>query len=149
MAAAVNAAEHSAFRLMADEFGGLEMTMRSLLLAITLLMATPVMAEDNEAGVPLSPKEAAGAWVLESQGHSLCRLTLGTAKIGGDAYSVKRAADCAGELPGQPIGWKATADGMALVGADGGTILSFNRWSNSLFVSHRSSGIDVQLRRAG
>jgi len=23
----------------------------------------------------------------------------------------------------------------------------FNRWSNSLFVSHRSSGVDVQLMR--
>ena len=125
------------------------MKVRSLLLAMGLVIATPVMAEDNEAGVPLSPKEAAGAWVLESQGHSLCRLTLGTAKLAGETYAVKRAADCAGALPSQPVGWKATADGMALVGADGGTILAFARWSNSLFVSHRSSGIDVQLRRAG
>ena len=25
--------------------------------------------------------------------------------------------------------------------------MGFNRWSNSLFVAHRSSGVDVQLRR--
>ena len=36
---------------------------------------------------------------------------------------------------------------MRLVSADGAPLLSFNRWSNSLFVSHRSSGVDVQLRR--
>jgi hypothetical protein len=28
-------------------------------------------------------------------------------------------------------------------------LASFNRWSNSLFVSHRSGGVDVQLMRGG
>jgi hypothetical protein len=26
-------------------------------------------------------------------------------------------------------------------------VIAFNRWSNSLFVSHRSSGVDIQLKR--
>jgi hypothetical protein len=28
-------------------------------------------------------------------------------------------------------------------------VIAFNRWSNSLFVSHRASGADIQLRRGG
>jgi hypothetical protein len=36
---------------------------------------------------------------------------------------------------------------MALTGANGQALAPFNRWSNSLFVSHRSSGVDVQLMR--
>jgi hypothetical protein len=36
---------------------------------------------------------------------------------------------------------------MSLVDSDGQTVLGFSRWSNSLFVSHRSSGVDVQLKR--
>jgi hypothetical protein len=36
---------------------------------------------------------------------------------------------------------------MALTGVDGQVLAPFNRWSNSLFVSHRSSGVDVQLMR--
>jgi hypothetical protein len=38
---------------------------------------------------------------------------------------------------------------MALTDPGGKTILAFHRWSNSLFVSHRASGVDVQLRRGG
>jgi len=29
----------------------------------------------------------------------------------------------------------------------GQPVIAFNRWSNSLFVSHRASGVDVQLKR--
>jgi hypothetical protein len=28
-------------------------------------------------------------------------------------------------------------------------VLSFGRWSNSLFVSHQASGVDIQLQRGG
>jgi hypothetical protein len=105
--------------------------------------AGPVAAEDREAGVPLSPAEAAGAWTLESAGHAVCAIRLGA------DHSAHAASDCAGALPGPPAGWRPTADGMALVGADGQALLGFNRWSNSLFVSHRASGVDVQLRRGG
>ena len=100
-------------------------------------------AEDREAGVPLTPAEAAGAWTLESAGHAICTLQLGA------DHSARAASDCAGALPGAPTGWRPTADGMALLGAGGQPLLGFNRWSNSLFVSHRASGVDVQLRRGG
>lgn len=118
--------------------------------AVAALAASAALAQtpDHEAGVPLTPAEAAGAWVLETGGHSLCALTLGTAKAPG-GYAVKRAADCTGDLSAQPVAWAPTAHGMKLVGANGQTVLGFGRWSNSLFVSHRNSGDDVQLRRGG
>ena len=40
-------------------------------------------------------------------------------------------------------------DGAALVDGQGQVLIDFNRWSNSLLVSHQSSGVDVQLRRGG
>ena len=104
------------------------------------LVSTAALAADNEAGVPLSPAEAAGAWTIETGGHSLCTLQLGA------NHSVKAPGDCGGTFASAPTSWQSTNDGMALTGADGQT-LSFGRWSNSLFVSHRSSGEDVQLRR--
>jgi hypothetical protein len=36
---------------------------------------------------------------------------------------------------------------MNLVDANGQTLVGFGRWSNSLLVSHRNSGVDVQLVR--
>lgn len=117
--------------------------------ALTAVMgALPVVAaaEDHEAGVPLTPAEAAGAWTLESAGRNLCVLTLGKARAG-TGYAVQVPATCHEYIPGAPAAWRATPDGMALVDAGGQTLISFNRWSNSLFVSHRSSGVDVQLKR--
>jgi len=98
--------------------------------------------DDHEAGVPLTPAEAAGVWTLASGGRDQCHLTLGA------AHSVKADAGCREILPG-PAGWQPTSDGMALTDSSGRTILAFHRWSNSLFVSHRASGVDVQLRRGG
>jgi hypothetical protein len=98
--------------------------------------------DDHEAGVPLTPAEAAGVWTLASGGRDQCHLTLGA------AHSVNADAGCREILPG-PTGWQPTRDGMALTDAGGKTILAFHRWSNSLFVSHRASGVDVQLRRGG
>jgi hypothetical protein len=100
-------------------------------------------AEDNEAGAPLTPAEAAGAWTIESAGRALCTLTLGV------SHTVKAPATCGDVLPTSPTGWQPTKDGMQLVGADGQPVMAFHRWSNSLFVSHRSSGVDIQLRRGG
>ena len=98
---------------------------------------------DNEAGVPLAPAEAAGAWTVASAGKDLCVLTLGA------AHTVKAPATCGDALPSIPTGWQPTRDGMRLVGAGGQPVLAFHRWSNSLFVSHRASGVDIQLRRGG
>jgi hypothetical protein len=102
-------------------------------------------AEDHEAGVPLTPAEAAGAWTVESQGRTICTVTLSAAKA--DSGYGAKASGCGQAIPGAPVAWTPTSDGMALVGADGTTLIAFNRWSNSLFVSHRGSGADIQLRR--
>jgi hypothetical protein len=113
-----------------------------------MLSATCAFAADHEAGVPLAPAEAAGTWTLESGGHSLCRLTLSPDKAAG-GYGVQVPATCGDVLPTTPAAWAPTHDGMQFVGADGQALLAFNRWSNSLFVSHRISGVDIQLRRGG
>jgi hypothetical protein len=111
--------------------------------AALLTCAFGASAADNEAGAPLKPAEAAGAWTIESGGHALCTLTLGA------GHTVKAPAACGDVLPTRPTGWQATTDGMQLVSADGQPVIAFHRWSNSLFVSHRSSGVDIQLRRGG
>jgi hypothetical protein len=99
------------------------------------------LAADHEAGVPLTPQEAAGGWTVETGGHSICMVRL-TAD-----YGARADGTCSDALPAGVTGWKATSDGMALLGADGQVLVSFGRWSNSLFVSHRSGGTDVQLMR--
>ena len=117
-------------------------------IAVTVLLyRTPsAQSADHEAGVPLTPSEAGGAWTLESGGRNICVVTLGETRVG-KGYSAKAAPGCAGVLPGDPVAWQSTTDGMQLVGADGQTLIGFGRWSNSLFVSHQSSGVDIQLKR--
>ncbi|MGA0600235.1 AprI/Inh family metalloprotease inhibitor [Caulobacter sp. KR2-114] len=105
------------------------------------------VAEDHEAGVPLVPAEAAGTWSLSSGGADICRVTLGGAKAGNAGFSANAPAACGEALPPGIAGWTPTGDGMALTATDGKVLIAFNRWSNSLFVSHRSSGADLQLRR--
>jgi hypothetical protein len=107
----------------------------------------PAVSADHQAGVPLAPADAAGPWTLESGGHAICVVNLGSNKAGKAGFSVKTPADCGDALPANAAGWEPTADGMRFVGADGQALMGFNRWSNSLFVAHRSSGVDVQLRR--
>jgi hypothetical protein len=106
-----------------------------------LLLARAAMAADHEAGVPLVPAEAAGAWTVETGGHAICIIQLTSDHL------AKPAQNCGDSLPAGVTGWTATADGMALTGQGGQVLAPFNRWSNSLFVSHRSSGVDVQLMR--
>jgi len=113
-----------------------------------LAAAAPSLAQDHETGTPLQPQEAAGGWTLESAGRSICRVTLGQEKAG-PGYAAKADAACGSALPGQPAAWQPTADGMRLVDAGGQPLISFGRWSNSLFVSRQSSGVDLQLRRGG
>ena len=105
------------------------------------LLARAAMAADHEAGVPLTPAEAAGAWTVETGGHAICIIQLSA------DHGAAPAQNCGDSLPAGVTGWTATADGMALTGAGGAVLAPFNRWSNSLFVSHRSSGVDVQLMR--
>ena len=115
-----------------------------------LLAGAPfaVLAADHEAGVPLAPAEAAGVWTVESGGHSICTVNLSAQKAG-PGYGAKASAACGDTLKGSPAAWTPTPDGMSLVDASGQSLIRFNRWSNSLFVSHTSSGVDIQLRRGG
>jgi len=120
------------------------------ILSGALLAGAPlaVLAADNEAGVPLAPSDAAGVWTVESGGRKICTVDLSADKAG-QGYGLKVSPACGDSLKGSPTAWSPTRDGMSLVGADGATTISFNRWSNSLFVSHESSGVDIQLRRGG
>jgi hypothetical protein len=111
------------------------------LTAAFFALARAAVAADNEAGVPLSPAEAVGGWTVETDGHAICMIKL-TADHGATP-----GQDCGEALPAGVTGWQATAHGMALTGANGEVLAPFNRWSNSLFVSHRSGGVDVQLMR--
>jgi len=111
------------------------------------LLAAPAVAEDNQAGLPLTPSDAAGPWTLASGGRDLCVITLRAKKTASGAYAASAPGTCGADLPAPVSGWRPTADGMRLVGADGSQGIAFNRWSNSLFVSHRASGVDLQLRR--
>lgn len=117
------------------------------LAASALATAPPARAEDNQAGVPLAPSEAPGAWTLAAGGHDICVVTLTAKRTGPGVYAAQVPAACASDLPGAPAAWQPTADGMRFVAADGEPAIAFNRWSNSLFVSRRESGVDLQLRR--
>ena len=125
--------------------------MKSFILGVVfaaITLPTVTYAANNEAGVPLSPAEAAGDWSLESAGHTLCLVTLGAGQAPG-GFSAKAAPECQGALSAWPVAWTPTPVGMALLDAGGQPGVKFIRWSNSLCVSHRSSGVDVQLRRRG
>ncbi|HEY1415768.1 MAG TPA: AprI/Inh family metalloprotease inhibitor [Caulobacteraceae bacterium] len=104
-------------------------------------IAGPVLAADHEAGVPLTPAEAVGGWTLSTQGRAVCMIRLGA------RHTVRTNGDCSGALSAQPIGWAPTQDGMRLTGPGGQTVMAFDRWSNSLFVSEKGSATDAQLRR--
>ena len=112
--------------------------------------AGAALAWDHEAGVPLTPTEAVGGWTLETGGHAVCMVRL-TAHSTGQVTFMARApgATCGAALPTGVAGWTPTHDGMALTDASGNQLISFNRWSNSLFVAHASSGRDIQLQRGG
>lgn len=108
--------------------------------AATLLAGGSATAADNEAGVPLSPAEAAGVWTLASNGQTLCLLTLRR------DHGARALGSCGSALSAPPTGWTPAPDGMRLLGSDGTTLLNFHRWSNSLFIAHAPGG-DLQLRR--
>ena len=113
-----------------------------------LLVAGPALAFDGEAGTPLQPSEAAGAWSLQnnSDNRTLCVLDLSRrrTRLG---FALRTRGDCRPALDVQPVAWAPTADGMRLVAADDRTVLSFDRWSNSLLTTHINSSVDVALRR--
>ena len=101
-----------------------------------------------QAGTPLAPREAAGPWTLQSKGGAICAVTL-TARAGaGGSFAATVGPACLNAYAMTAVaGWKPTHDGLAFTDASGGVVVAFNRWSNSLFVSHRASGADLQLSR--
>jgi hypothetical protein len=117
------------------------------LAAAFFALARAAVAADHEAGVPLTPAEAAGAWTVETGGHAICMIRLSPDRAGNAGFGATPGADCGDALPSGVAGWTPTGEGMALTDAGGKVLAPFNRWSNSLFVSHRSSGVDVQLMR--
>jgi hypothetical protein len=103
---------------------------------------------DPQAGAPLQPRDAAGMWTLSSKGGAICTLTLTRKPDARGAYAVALPQTCKDAYAMGPVtGWKPTGDGMAFTAADGGSVVAFNRWSNSLLVSKRASGADLQLMR--
>jgi hypothetical protein len=112
------------------------------------LAAGGALAQDGPQ-TPLRPADAGGTWTLETKGADVCRLELSGEAVTAGVYGAKVPAACGDLVPAGVQGWAPTADGMALVGQGGARLIAFNRWSNSLFVSHRSSGEDIQLRRGG
>lgn len=103
----------------------------------------------DEADVPLSPRDAAGAWTLEANGHAVCTLRLGKGKASGGSYALEIPQSCGEMLPPAVKAWAPTDQGMALTDQDGQAVLGFRRWSNSLFVTYHSSGSNLQLKRGG
>jgi hypothetical protein len=123
------------------------MIIRTILAVAALtLTAAPALAQDG-AQTPLRPADAAGTWTLESKGADICHLQLSARPVTSGVYAATVPANCGDLIPAGTRGWSPTADGMALVGDGGAQLIAFNRWSNSLFVSHRSSGEDIQLKR--
>jgi hypothetical protein len=102
---------------------------------------------DNEAGVPLNPRDAAQVWTLERQGRALCRVRLEASPVGRGDFGIQIPQECGASLPTGTAAWRPVNDGAALVDADGRVLLHFDRWSNSLLVATRGSGVDLALRR--
>jgi hypothetical protein len=114
---------------------------------LALSLSSLTLAEDNQAGIPLAPADAAGPWTLEADGHAICTITLGKDK-GPNGFNVSAPDSCGDALPTGLAAWEPTRDGMRFIGEDGAA-MNYGRWSNSLFVAHRSTGVDVQLKRGG
>jgi hypothetical protein len=102
-----------------------------------------------QAGRPIGPAEAAGPWTLQSKGGAICAVTLTARSAAVDGTFVATVGpECLEAYAMQSAAaWKPTRDGLAFTAGDGSEVVAFNRWSNSLFVSHRASGADLQLSR--
>ena len=96
------------------------------LLAALAVLAAPVSAvADSDisalvrdaVGLPMKPHDAAaGPWTLRTRDHTICTLTLSGEPGGGGVYGVTIPRECGSEIPPGVIGWKPSADGLALVG---------------------------------
>jgi hypothetical protein len=122
--------------------------------SVVALVAGAAGAQDmnalarDQVGTPLATADAAAqGWTLETGGRAVCKIRLTAQPMGHGVFHADVPGQCAQTLPGGVAGWKPVTDGAALVDGQGQILIDFNRWSNSLLVSHRSSGVDIQLRR--
>jgi hypothetical protein len=121
-------------------------TLAATAAAAIVMSAAALAVADPMTGKPLAPSDAAGPWTLENNGRSLCVLSLGQEKAGA-GFSLKGGDACQGSLPATPAAWSPTDHGMALLGSDGQTLMTFSRWSDSLLVSPLHGEQSLQLRR--
>jgi hypothetical protein len=129
--------------------------MQRFLLAATLAAAlTPtagVLAQSEQQPAPqpqVRPAEMADSWLLQSQGHTLCTLRLSARAHANGVFGAKDPGDCVAPAPSGVAGWRPTGKGVDLIGANGATVVSFRRWSESLFVASGPGAPDLQLSRA-
>lgn len=119
-----------------------------LVLVATTALGQSAPPSDPQAGAPLEPGDAAGMWTLSSKGGAICTLTLTSKPDTRGVYGVAVPQACKDAYAMGPVtSWKPTGDGMAFTSAAGAPVVAFNRWSNSLLVSKRASGADLQLMR--
>ena len=127
------------------------------LLAALAVLAAPVSAvADSDisalvrdaVGLPMKPHDAAaGPWTLRTRDHTICTLTLSGEPGGGGVYGVTIPRECGSEIPPGVIGWKPSADGLALVGSDAAPVLDFNQWTPRDLVARRNVAPYLEMVR--
>ena len=128
-----------------------------LLSALAVLAAQPVAAAADEmttmwrdgVGLPMKPADAAaGPWTLHSRDHAICTVHFSAERGPGNVYGAAISPECGDALPPGVAGWKPVTDGLALVGADGATLLDFNQWTPSDLIAHPPGGAPyLELKR--
>lgn len=117
-----------------------------------MLAATLFSVAGPARPLPPGPQPAAGdvpdIWVLESRGQAVCEIGLTGRRAVGGGFRAAVPPACQPALPAGIKGWRPTAEGLALVGADGAPLANFERWSQSLFVGQGPAAFNLQLSRA-
>jgi hypothetical protein len=112
--------------------------MKLVVVAIAAVLSAPAIAAAQDTGMlmhegiglPMKPSDAAGGhWLLQTKGRTICRLRLGCEQTAPGVYGASIPGACGEVLPPGLVGWKPVADGLALVGADGRSVVDFNQWT--------------------
>ena len=94
--------------------------------------------------------DLAGRWTVTQGGvPAICHLELYASEVtgadgyslGGDTASLKRW------VPSEPSAWRPTADGIALLEADGLTLMLLARADKDEYRAQKGDGGDIILRR--
>lgn len=118
------------------------------------LAAGTAAAQDMDAlardgiGLPMKPADAAaGPWALSTAGRTICEIRLGAARGPSGVYPAQIPAACGAVLPPGLVGWKPVTDGLALVGADGRSVVDFNQWTPRDLSAPRRGAPHLELSR--